>query len=114
MTSYDGFKARYTASSLSEPEYNALVVHAAELVSFHILAGYTDADTAKVTAIENATYDQIATWEETGDGNDLAGYARGTEMQLGGSLKIVGQPASFSPRALRTLWAAGLLRLYGA
>lgn len=110
---YEGFLDRYPLSTVTEETYDAAVIHADELVRSVCLAAISATDEDAQTAIEKATYDQIAAWLETGDSNDLAGYAAGVSLTIG-DFTIGGQPAAVSPRAVRTLRTAGLLQMYGA
>jgi hypothetical protein len=109
---YPQFQARYPASTLPEAGFTALATHASDLVTATVTAPYDTTDTDIIAAFANATCDQIAAWAETGDSNDLAGYAPGVSMTLG-DLTVNGQPARVSPRTVRTLRTAGLLAIYG-
>lgn len=107
------FAAHYPTGTASTAEIAALYPHAYALILDTVLAPWDPNDADTLNVLCDAAVHQVAAWIETGDGNDLAGYAASTSMSLGG-LTINGQPAPVSPRAVRALRAAGLLNLYGA
>jgi hypothetical protein len=111
-STYEAYQARYALSGLDETSFDALHIHASELVDSCCLSGYDETDEDILAILSDATCDQIAAWVETGDGNNLAGYARSTEMTVG-DLTIKGQPAMRSPRMVQTLRRAGLTTPYG-
>ena len=112
---WDTYVTRYDhlSSAATSHIVELLAIHAIELVNSVIVAPYDPTDATIQTVIKNAVVDQIAAWLETGDDNDLAGYAPTVSMTLG-DLTVNGQPAVVSPRTLRTLRNAGLLQLWGA
>jgi|OM-RGC.v1.028821938 hypothetical protein len=107
------FRARYPQSDATDAVIAALTGHAHDLVLSCVLASHDLTDAETVAAIKAATCDQIAAWLETGDSNDLAGYAADTEITVGG-FTVKGQPSRVAPRAVRTLKAARLTTPVGA
>lgn len=111
--SWEDFQTRYPNTAATQTQVEALLEHATELVNETVIAPYDPDDQTIQTVLTNATCDQVAAWIETGDDNDLAGYAPTVSISLG-DLTVNGQPARVSPRTVRTLRNAGLLQLWGA
>lgn len=107
------FRARYPQHPATDTAIAALTPHAHALVLSCVLAAYDTTDVTITGVISDATCDQVAAWLETGDSNDLAGYATDTEITVGG-FTVKGQPARVSPRAVRTLKTARLTTPVGA
>lgn len=107
------FRARYPQHQATDTDITALTSHAYALVLSCVLAATDPTDSTVEGVIKDATCDQIAAWLETGDSNDLAGYAADTEITVGG-FTVKGQPARVSPRAVRTLKTARLTTPVGA
>jgi hypothetical protein len=109
---WSDFVERYPATTAAAGEVEILSIHASELIDSVCFYRYDTTDLTVKQVLTNATCDQIAQWLETGDSNQLTGYAINTPMTLG-TLTINGQPARVAPRALQTLRHAGLLNIIG-
>lgn len=112
MSLWNEFQTRYPLSAVSQAEVEGLYTHANELITDHITYPYDANETETATAIKNATFDQIEAWVEVGQLQEHGGYKTSTSVSIG-DLTISGQPSFISPRAIRTLRQAGLLRIIG-
>lgn len=105
-------EARYPALTLDESVVEAMLPHAVDLITYHIVAAYAYTHVETNTRIANAVCDQVAHWLEFGETGDLADYPVGTVIRVGELSYPV--PPTLAPRAARQLALSGLTTPHGA
>jgi len=68
----------------------------------------TDASDESLSALSDATCDQVEFWLETGEEHDVLGLPKGSSLQ-GGRVQVQRIPGQLGQRAKRTLMDTGLL-----